>query len=99
MPEGSIYHIKGIPLDKRPEYLAKGHVSFFSPVTIREALWRGDIAGRWTVRSRSRANVVPKREICPDDPQQPGCALTRPWDLQDLRSPEIQRLFCPGPPD
>jgi hypothetical protein len=95
-----VFHIKGIPAHLRAEYMKTGHVTFLTPMTIREALWKGDVAGRWVTRARTRAQVPPKREILAPVAAEPTCSPTRPWDLAELKGEATRvlwRLAAGGP--
>lgn len=77
-------HVKGVPDALQDDYLLRGRVTFDSPVTIREALAKGDIAGRWKTRLKERRQVVPKRVL--QEPYQRGDSWnpTRPWNWEEL---------------
>lgn len=78
-------HAKGIPRDKRLEYLNTGKVSFDSPLGLMEGFTGKGSVSQWVERLRTRQRVIPKR--CPDSarPIRQGSVGTRAWAIEELR--------------
>lgn len=79
-----VAHVKGVPVALRDDYLRGLAVTFDSPVTIKEAVTKNDVAGRWLPHVKQRREIMPKRALeapfYPSDLWNP----TRPWTWREL---------------
>lgn len=78
-------HVKGVPSEHQEGFIRMGRAQFERPVTLREALQRGDVPARWKTVVKRRQDVVPKR--CLERPLKDwqDFSPTRPWDWIELQ--------------
>jgi hypothetical protein len=78
-------HVKGVPQERQEDFIRFGKAQFERPVTLREALQRGDVPARWKTVVKRRQDVVPKR--CLERPLRDwqDYSSTRPWDWIELQ--------------